>query len=79
VGEHPSASLSLLANLEKKDVSRAVTLAHDNLVTILWTALVRANKVRRRRANLQMQSHTVERRSAGLSGASRPYQWAESY
>ena len=47
MGEHPSASLGLLANLEKEDVSRAVTLAHDHLVTILWTALVRANKVRK--------------------------------
>ena len=74
MGEHPSASLGLLANLEKEDVSRAVTLAHDNLVTILWTALVRANKVRRRRAKMQLLSHTAERRSAGLLGASRPYQ-----
>ena len=55
MGDYPSASLGLLANLQKEDVSRAVTLAHDNLVLILWNAIVRANKVFRLRAKMQCQ------------------------
>jgi hypothetical protein len=55
VGDYPSASLGLLANLTREDVSRAVTLAHDNMVLILWNAIVRANKVWRPRAKMQPQ------------------------
>jgi hypothetical protein len=60
VGDHPSCSLDMCRNLEKEDIAQAVSLAHDNVVQLIWNAIIRINKTR-----MHVRSHVDGEKSQG--------------